>query len=301
MPSGVTSQPPRLVCVGNLTVDEAVSPTGVRTVSAGGDALYAALAARLSGATVQVLAPLGFDAPTQLLEALALVGTDPQDLPQRAEPTVRNVVIYAADGSRRWTLVTGDEHFERMSVQPADVTDEVLAADGILLLAMGLEAQLRLAAWLRPRTRAVIFFDPQEDYICGQEDRLLGAVAASDVFLPSQIEALALAGTTDLAAAAASFLALGPTVVVIKRAEQGCLVATADDVQPVPAHRVEAVDSTGAGDAFCGAFAAAYLSGAGPTAAAGAGSSAARVAVSGFGLDALVTAVRDRSGLGVGG
>lgn len=298
MPSGAGA--PHLVCVGNLTIDEAVSPAGARTVSAGGDALYAALAARLTGAEVQVLAPLGVDAPAALTEALALVGADPSRLPHRDEPTVRNVVSYAADGSRRWTLVTGEEHFERMSVQPADVTDEVLAADGILLLAMGLEAQLRLAAWLRPRTTAVIFFDPQEDYIAGHEDALLEAVGASDVFLPSEVEAVALAGTTDLPAAAATFLALGPAVVVIKRAEQGSLVATAAGVQLVPAQRVEALDSTGAGDAFCGAFAAAQLGGAAPAAAAEAGSAVARVAVSGFGLEGLVAAVRDRSELGVG-
>ena len=34
---------------------------------------------------------------------------------------------------------------------------------------MALHAQLELATWLRPRTAATIFFDPQEDYIIGNE------------------------------------------------------------------------------------------------------------------------------------
>lgn len=282
---------PWLVCVGNLTVDEAVAPDGTRTTSAGGDALYAALAARLTGADARVLAPLGTDATAELRQSLALSGTEPRLLPRRELPTVRNVVSYAADGSRCWTLVTGEQHFEAMSVQPADVSDELLGAAGFLLSAMGLRAQLRLASWLRPRTGATIYFDPQEDYVDGHEDELLDAVARCDVFLPSEVEAVTLAHTTDLEAAATRFLALGPRVVVVKRAERGCLLATADGVRPVPTAHVDAVDSTGAGDSFCGGFAAAHLAGADPDEAARAGAAAARIAVSGYGLDALVAAV----------
>jgi sugar/nucleoside kinase (ribokinase family) len=286
---------PVLVCVGNLTLDEAVSPEGVHTISAGGDAIYAGLAARLSDVVdVQVLAPAGSDAPTELRQALELVGTDLATLPLRAEPTVRNVVTYLADGSRRWTLVTGEEHFEVMSVQPSDVSEQVLTADGILLSAMGLHAQLQLADWLRPRTRAVVYFDPQEDYIAGNEAALVDAVRRCDVFLPSEVEAVDLAGTADLAAAATAFLELGPQVVVIKRAEQGCLVATAGGQQLVAAQQVPAVDHTGAGDAFCGAFAAAHLAGADPVTAAERASAIAALAVSGHGLDGLVGALRAR-------
>lgn len=284
---------PRLVCVGNLTVDEAVSPTGEQVEAVGGDALFAALAARLAGGDPTVLAPLGADAPEALLAALRIAGTDPALLPTRAEPTVRNVIRYAADGTRVWDLVLGEAHFEALSVQPADVTAETLAADGILLSAMGLHAQLELAAWLRPRTAAAIYFDPQEDYIAGNESALLAAVAACDVFLPSEVEALALAGTEDVVTAIERFLAAGPAAVVVKRAEAGCLVATREAPTPVvvAADIVTPVDSTGAGDAFCGAFAAEHLRSRDVVAAARAGSAAARVAVSGNGIDALLDAV----------
>ena len=68
---------------------------------------------------------------------------------------------------------------------------------------------------------------------------------------------------------------------VVKRAERGCLVLDARDdaVVEVPADRVRPFDSTGAGDAFCGAFAAADLRGAGAVDAAQAGAAAARVAI----------------------
>jgi ribokinase len=284
---------PTLVCVGNLTVDEAVFPSGQQVESVGGDALFAALAARLAGGAPTVLAPLGADAPDVLLAALRAAGTDPDLLPHRHQPTVRNIVRYAADGTRTWSLVLGEDHFESLSVHAADFPAKLLGASGVLLSAMGLQAQLELAAWLRPRTAARIYFDPQEDYIAGNEADVLEAVAACDVFLPSEVEALALAGTADLGAAISRFLATGPSVVVVKRAEQGCLVATQEEPEPVIVHvdPVEPVDSTGAGDAFCGAFAAEHLRSRDPVAAARAGSAAARVAVGGNGIAALLKAV----------
>ena len=288
-----------LVCIGNLTIDEAVSPAGERVESVGGDALFAALAARVSGGNPTILAPLGNDAIPALLAAIRSAGTDPTALPRRDLPTVRNVVRYDEAGGRVWDLVLGDAHFEELSVHPADVSDAVLAAPGLLLCGMALHAQLELAAWLRARTPATVYFDPQEDYIAGHEAALLDAVRACDVFLPSEIEAIALAGTAELNAAAATFLGLGPQVVVIKLAAAGCLVATSERPEPtvVSADVVEPVDSTGAGDAFCGAFAAEHLRSGDPYAAAAAGAAAARIAVGAPGIGGLLAAVTNSAGV----
>lgn len=288
-----------LVCIGNLTIDEAVSPAGERVESVGGDALFAALAARVSGGNPTILAPLGNDAIPTLLAAIRSAGTDPTALPRRDLPTVRNVVRYDEAGGRVWDLVLGDAHFEELSVHPADVSDAVLAAPGLLLCGMALHAQLELAAWLRARTPATVYFDPQEDYIAGHEAALLDAVRACDVFLPSEIEAIALAGTAELNAAAATFLGLGPQVVVIKLAAAGCLVATSERPEPtvVSADVVEPVDSTGAGDAFCGAFAAEHLRSGDPYAAAAAGAAAARIAVGAPGIGGLLAAVTNSAGM----
>ncbi|MET0475138.1 MAG: carbohydrate kinase family protein [Mycobacterium sp.] len=293
------SDGPSLVCVGNLTIDEAVAPSGQSVESVGGDALFAALAARLAGGYPTILAPLGSDATPGLLAAVRTAGTDPDSLPRRELQMVRNVIRYDDTGGRVWDLVHGEEHFEALSVHPDDVTDDVLGASGVLLSAMALTAQLTLAGWLRARTDATIYFDPQEDYIAGHQPALLDAVRACDVFMPSEVEALALSGGREPAAAAAAFLRLGPRVVVIKRAAAGCLVATTDHPEPVeiPTDVVEPVDSTGAGDAFCGAFAAEHLRTADVHAAAAAGAAAARIAVGGSGVSALLTAVTATSGV----
>jgi sugar/nucleoside kinase (ribokinase family) len=286
------SNRPVLVCIGNLTVDEVVSVAGRHVESVGGDALFAALAARLAGADSVMVAPLGNDATAALLSAVRSAGTDPASLPRRDAPTVRNIVRYDNSGGRVWELVLGEQHFDELSVHPTDLTEEALQAPGILVSGMALPAQLTLAGWLREHTSASIFFDPQEDYIAGNEAALCDAVRACDVFLPSEVEATALAGTTDLSAAARFLLDLGPHIVVIKRAEAGCLVATRDTAPvELAADVVDPVDSTGAGDSFCGAFAAQYLYSADACAAARAGMAAARIAVSANGIDGLLTAV----------
>ena len=289
------SDRPVLVCIGNLTVDEVITASGNHVESVGGDALFAALSARLAGADSVLVAPLGNDATPAMLSAVRSAGTDPASLPQRGVPTVRNIVRYDDAGGRVWDLVLGEQHFDDLSVHPDDLTEETLQAAGILVSGMALPSQLTLAGWLRAQTSATIFFDPQEDYIAGNEAALCAAVGQCDVFLPSEVEATALTGTTDLTAAARVLLDLGPHTVVIKRAEAGCLVATRD-AAPVElaADVVDPVDSTGAGDAFCGAFAAQYLYRADPLRAAHAAMAAARVALSANGIDGLLAAVAAR-------
>ena len=51
------------------------------------------------------------------------------------------------------------------------------------------------------------------------------------------------------------------SVVVLTLGAQGALILTATTSERIPALSVEAVDTTGAGDAFCGALATAMVSG----------------------------------------
>ena len=56
--------PPRLLCFGNLTIDEVVVPDGrVQANCTGGDCFYAAVAARLFEPAVEMVAPVGTDLP----------------------------------------------------------------------------------------------------------------------------------------------------------------------------------------------------------------------------------------------
>ncbi len=280
-----------LVCVGNLTIDEAVHG-GTRSEPAiGGDAAYAALAARLVIDDVRMLAPVGNDFPAPILDSLRARGVRAEELPSRDIATVRNIVTYHADGSRTWEMLSSEAEFDALSVYPSDVPVDLLACDGMMLSAMSLESQLALTPWLRANTTATLYLDLQEDYLEGNREELFGIIAACDVFLPSEIEAVTLAGTTDLAAAARLFQALGPSIVVIKRAENGSIVLDGETLTEVPAETVLPLDSTGAGDAYCGAFAATHVLTDDAVEAARAGSRAARVAIGAFGITGLLDAL----------
>lgn len=279
----------KLVCVGNITIDEAVQPDGSRVTSLGGDAIFAALAARLAGADAAMLAPIGNDFPAELAEQLTGAGLDLVQ-PRRDLPTVRNVIRYATDGTRRWEMQCSEDDFDAMSVHPDDVPSQALAATGLLVLAMSLVSQLTLTPWLREHSDATIYLDLQEDYIIGHEDELLELVRSSHVFLPSEVEATRLTGLADAARAAQRLAELGPDVVVIKRAERGCLVLADGHVTEVPTDAVDAVDPTGAGDAFCGAFAAAHLAGRNAVEAARLAAGIAGLAVTGPGVLPLLAA-----------
>jgi len=88
----------------------------------------------------------------------------------------------------------------------------------------------------------------------------LASLAAVDYFIPNETEAETLTGlpvkTLDEAqACAASLLAKGFRRVVLTLGERGALIAGAEGSVHVPAYAVDAIDTTGAGDAFIGSLA----------------------------------------------
>jgi sugar/nucleoside kinase (ribokinase family) len=92
--------------------------------------------------------------------------------------------------------------------------------------------------------------------------RFLSLVAAVDLLLPSRDEACLLTGLSDPAEAAAELSRLVP-LVVVKQGADGALVARGGGVESrIPAAPATPRDTTGAGDAFTGAFLAALLAGA---------------------------------------
>jgi len=79
-------------------------------------------------------------------------------------------------------------------------------------------------------------------------------------------------------------MSLGPRNVLLKLGERGAYLATRDGGRTaIPAFKVPVLDTTGAGDAFNGAFAAALARGAAPVEAAEFASAAAALSVTRFG------------------
>jgi len=85
-------------------------------------------------------------------------------------------------------------------------------------------------------------------------------VRAADYFIPNESEAETITGmpvrTTEDARKCAEFLLeKGMRRVIITLGDRGCLLAGAEGAEMVPAFQVQSVDTTGAGDAFIGSFA----------------------------------------------
>ena len=115
-----------------------------------------------------------------------------------------------------------------------------------------------------------------------------------DVLVPNENEARALlAGGEDVPAgelAGALSRQLGVPTVAVTLGAAGCALHAAGESHHYPAHRVDAVDTTGAGDAFTATFAAHLAAGAAAPAAVDAAQAAAAWAVQRAGSHASMPA-----------
>ena len=75
-----------------------------------------------------------------------------------------------------------------------------------------------------------------------------------DYFMPSMEEAEFLSGKSDPADIASFFLGLGVGTCIFKWGSKGSYIANKDGNRRIPAFKVDVVDTTGCGDAYCGGF-----------------------------------------------
>jgi 2-dehydro-3-deoxygluconokinase len=129
------------------------------------------------------------------------------------------------------------------------------------------DPNLRLKLWPLRRARAIIH----------------EAMRACDIALPGLDDAEALTGLRDPDAIASFYLELGARVVVVKMGRGGALAAAAKERERIYSHAVKAVDATGAGDCFDGAFLAEYVRHGDPFAAARFANVAAALSTLGYG------------------
>ncbi len=108
-------------------------------------------------------------------------------------------------------------------------------------------------------------------------------IARCDIALPSLDDSQQLTGLTDAEAIADYYLKLGAPMVALKMGAEGSLIVTAGKRHRLPPHKVNAVDATGAGDTFDGAFLARLLEGDDPETAGRYANVAAALSTTGYG------------------
>ncbi len=281
---------PRVVVVGNLTLDDVVLPDGTTEMAAvGGNSLYATLGARLWEPRVGLVTRRGADFPAAHLDRLRGLGVDTAGVHDIAGPTVRNWVIYEDDGRRSWVYRTPPGRSAEVAVRPRDLPASWLAATPppvVHIAGMPLPAAEALADRITASAAgALITLDTHEDWVAGYTERLLGLAGAVHAFMPSREEVALLVGYDDPRRALAELADDLPTpLIVIKMGGDGSLVGGRGAGQPaaVGVCAGPVIDTTGAGDAFCGGFAAALAGGLDPVQAARRGAVSAGFAVAGF-------------------
>lgn len=137
-------------------------------------------------------------------------------------------------------------------------------AQGVLT---SVDTNLRLRLWPLERAR----------------EKMEQAFRLCDICLPSWDDVSQLTGLEDRDAIVDRLLSYGIKLVAFKLGHEGCYVATPQERRMVAPYPVQALDATGAGDCFGGAFVAELVAGRDPFAAARYANVAAALSTTGYG------------------
>ncbi|KXK03375.1 MAG: ribokinase sugar kinase [Acidobacteria bacterium OLB17] len=107
---------------------------------------------------------------------------------------------------------------------------------------------------------ATTSFDPNSDPNQGRDENVLEICRHTDILFMNEDEAKLMADTSDVEAAGRCLNEICPTV-AIKLGAKGAIGFRGEEVVRVEGFKIDAVDSTGAGDSFAAGFVHAFLDG----------------------------------------
>ena len=277
-----------LYTVGNVTVDDLVFSDGRTCMNVpGGNSVYSALGARVWSAPTGVVSVSGPEYPFATLEALGIT----LDHLRRTMPsTLRNWGLYEENGTRQFIFRGQHVRWEDYSPVPADLPDEV--GGHYHLAPLPFSHQASLVAALRERGTDTITLDPDDRQLAViASERIQTLLVQVDAFLPSRQDVAVLFPSLSPQAALLALRERYPDtpVIAVKLGQDGVILHahTTSSIVRVPAYHADAVDPTGAGDAFCGGFLYGYATTRDPVEAVLAGAVSASFAVERIGIDGL--------------
>ncbi|MET7456398.1 sugar kinase [Streptomyces sp. NPDC005574] len=241
--------------------------SAIRTLPGGAGANVACWAAR-RGAEVRLLGRVGADTAGWHERELTACGVRSRLVVDPLAPTGTVICLVDSGAAAERTFLT--DSGASLRLDPDDWSDALLDGvvrlhlSGYLLFSEPSRALVAVAV-ASARARGVpVSLDPASAGFLEQlgVDRFLALTEGVSVLLPSRDEACLLTGLADPADAAAKLSRQVP-LVVVKQGADGALIARSGAVRArVPAVPVTPCDTTGAGDAFTGAFLASLLAGA---------------------------------------
>ncbi|WDF33680.1 ribokinase [Arthrobacter agilis] len=229
------------------------------TVLPGGKGANQAVAAALLGADVAMIGAVGADAYADTaLSALSAAGVDLHAV-ARLDGGTGVALVEVADGGENTIVVLPGANAQvtpdRVSVSADVISDAAVVVVQGELPAASIETAIRSAAG-----RVIVNLAPVIEV---ERDVLLRAdpLVVNEHEGALVLEQLGGAAAANHHAVVEALLACGFASVVMTLGGAGALVSDGGTARSVPAPRVSAVDTTGAGDAFVGALAARLAAG----------------------------------------
>lgn len=267
---------PGVLCTGNIVIDILTRPVdeitwgGTKWVesieqSLGGNGASTCSAIGKLGVPARLISGVGKDAfGDAALQRLQDCSVDVSRIARLDVATATSIALVRSDGTRAFLHQPGASRV--LFSEPFALTAELAA--GCSRLHIGNPFSI---THLRPKVRSILeqarslhlatSLDTAWDAF-GEWMGLVGpCLSLVDLLFTNEDEARMLTGETEPAAIASAFRAHGASTVVLKMGARGCAVFAGGDRWLVPAFKVVAIDTTGAGDCFAGAFLAALQRG----------------------------------------
>ncbi len=231
----------------------------------GGKGLNQAVAARRAGADTAFITCVGSDSAGSMLHRLIVAEGIAAFVSESQEPTGRALI--AVDGNAENSIVVVPGANDDLGIGTVDTHRAIIERARVLLCQLEVPTESIKAALAIARvagTRTILNPAPSKEL-----DRDL--LELCDIVMPNQHEMASLGGASAL-------LDAGVKSIVVTLGARGIRVITREQEFDVPPFAVRALDTTGAGDAACGALAAALSLGGDITSAARRASAAGALA-----------------------
>lgn len=244
-----------LIVTGTVGIDSITTPSHGRQdhVLGGSCSYFAASAQHL--APVRVVAAVGEDFPVEFHQRLrSFPGVDVRGLELRkGSKTFRWGGRYMQNMDQRESLFT---ELNVLSERPPAVPAEFRDSKVVFLANTHPSVQSGMLDQIESPTLVVA--DTMDFWIASARAELDALLRRLDGLVLNYDEAQQLTGLANTVAAARRITQMGPSFVVVKKGEHGCLFVHKDRIGALPAYPSEVVvDPTGAGDSFAGGMMAA--------------------------------------------
>ena len=225
----------------------------------GGPAGTAAVAAARLGARAGYAGTVGSDFLGELkYRTLSDYGVDLRGLVRRGAPEHQVALVFVDGAGERSFMPARPLRENPLLVSELD-RDYLTAAKILIVDGFHPEAALTAARWMRSASKKVLL-DLQKPE-CAMPPEMSELVSLSNILISGEGGLQTVTGIGEPLEAGRKILSMGARLVVETWGERGSLTVTADEHFVTPAFPVRAVNTTGAGDVFHGAYAAALLEG----------------------------------------